>query len=274
MSPSYRPIQGVGLGLRNCHYQTIISEQPDVPWFEVLIDNYMVNGGLALDRLEKIRESYPLVFHGVGLSIGSTDPLNFDYLKSLKQLIERFQPAWISEHLSWVSVGNNYLHDLMPLPFTQETITHLVSRIKNVQDYLDTPLLLENVSSYFSYQTTTLNEWDFLNEVASQSGCTLLLDLNNIYVNSINHGFDSQYYLHKILTKYVKQFHLAGYSQQEHHLLDSHGEMVHDPVWQLYQQALAYFGDIPASIEWDNQIPAWEVLMGEKNKADLIRQYI
>lgn len=273
MPLSNRPIQGVGLGLRNCHYRTIISERPVVPWFEILIDNYMVDGGLVLDHLEKICECYPVVFHSVGLSIGSTDPLNFDYLKRLKQLVHVFEPAWVSDHLSWVSLGNNYLHDLLPLPFNQETITHLVTRIHQVQDYLQKPLLFENVSSYFSYQATTLSEWEFLNEVATQSGCKLLLDLNNIYVNSVNHHFDPHLYLRKILGKHVQQFHLAGYTEQEHHLLDSHGENIHEPVWQLYQQALNFFGDIPTAIEWDNQIPDWEILIGEKNKADLIRQY-
>jgi len=262
-----RPIQGAGIGLRSCHFNTIIENQPPVAWFEALSDNYMVDGGGALQCLEAVRQHYPIVLHGVGMSLGSTDPINQDYLKKLKKLITRFEPAWISDHLCWVSVRGHYLHDLLPLPFTKETINHLVQRIQQVQDFLGVRILIENLSSYFEYKQNEMMEWEFINSITEKADCYLLLDINNIYVSAFNHGLDPEETIKQLMPGRVKQFHMAGFADKHNYLFDNHGEMVHQSVWDLYQVALDHFGPIPTLIEWDENIPPFSVLQAEAGKA-------
>lgn len=265
-----RKIQGAGIGLRSCHYTTILENRPDVPWFEVLADNYMVEGGPALSYLDAICEYYSVVLHGVGLSLGSTDELSESYLKRLKKLIDRVNPAWVSDHLCWTAVQGKHLHDLLPLPYNEEAIAHVAGRINRVQDYLGRQILIENVSSYLEYKQNEMTEWDFLNAVAERADCHILLDINNVYVSSANHGFDPSLYIQNINPKRVKQFHLAGYADKGRYLLDSHGELIHQPVWDLYQKALERFGAVPTLIEWDDNVPEFSVLQGEAEKAQAL----
>lgn len=267
-----QPVIGVGIGLRAEHYKTIFEEKPDVPWFEAITENYMGNRALPHRHLEKIRQDYPVVLHGVSLSIGSTDPLNADYLKSLKSLQDIFQPAWVSDHLCWTSLAKAYVPDLLPLPFNEETIKHCVNRILQVQDYLGQPLVLENISSYLQFTCSEMTEWEFISAIAKQSDCYILLDINNIYVNAINHGFNPRDFLEGIPKARVKQFHLAGFQDENTHLLDTHGTNVHDAVWHLFAQALEQFGDIPTLIEWDTDIPPLSELQKEAEKAEKIRR--
>jgi len=261
------PLSGVGVGLRTPHYQYVEQQQPDIPWFEILIDNYLVDGGEPLQHLTNVRENYPVTFHGVGMSLGSTDPLNMDYLKSLRDMIKRFEPLQVSDHLAWVSTQKTYLHELLPLPYTEEAIAHISNRIQQVQDYLGQRILVENVSSYMQYHDSACTEWEFLNEIVQRADCDLLLDINNIYVSAINHHFDAQDYLDAIPVAQVREMHLAGYEDHGTHLLDSHSQPVHQPVWDLYQQALQRIGPVPTLIEWDQDIPEFDVLKKEAGRA-------
>ena len=262
------PISGTGIGLRALHYQEIIATRPNIPWFEVLTDNYMSPGGLPLYYLEKIREHYPIVMHSVGLSIGSTDPLDMDYLKGLKKLKDRFQPAWISEHLCWTSVHGKHFHDLMPLPYTPEVVAHVAERIRQVQDFMGERLVIENVSSYLNYKDSQMTEWEFVTQVAETADCDILCDINNIHISATNHSFDANQYIHAIPAKRVRQFHLAGFEDKGDYLLDSHSRPVSEEVWQLYRQALRRFGPVPTLIEWDADIPPLKTLLDEAHKAD------
>jgi uncharacterized protein (UPF0276 family) len=260
-------LQGIGIGLRADHYETIERTRPDVPWFEVLVDNYLGKGGSAWQHLDTIRRDYPVSFHGVGLSLGGSDPLDRRYLARLRQAIEVFEPLQISDHLCWTSSHGYHSHDLLPLPYTEETIHHVAGRIAEVQDCLGRPLLIENVSSYLQYRQSTLPEWEFLVAVAEQADCLILLDINNIHVSASNHGFDASRYLEGVPVTRVREMHLAGYEDHGSHLLDTHSRPVQPPVWELYDQALARFGPVPTLIEWDNAIPAFEVLHREAQRA-------
>jgi len=261
------PIRGAGIGLRSLHHETILRERPDVPWFEVLVDNYLAQGSVPLDRLQTIRADYPVTFHGVGLSLGSTDPLDARHLRRIKDLIERYEPAWYSDHLCWISAGGDYVHDLLPLPYTEEAAHHVAGRIRQVQDFLGRRILVENVSSYLAYQASALEEWEFLRLVVEEADCDVLLDVNNVYVSARNHGFDPRRYLTAIPPERVRELHLAGYDDRGTHLLDTHGAPVHAPVWELYEAALARFGPVPTLLEWDTDIPSFEVLQAEAARA-------
>ena len=265
-----RPIDGIGVGLRAPHYHTILEQKPAIPWFEVLIDNYFCQGGPLLEKLERVCRDYPLTFHSVGLSLGGSAPLNMDYLRQLRALIEHYRPAWVSDHLCWNTVDGYYMHDLLPLPYLEQVARHVADHIKQVQDYLGQRILLENVSSYLSYQVSAMTEWAFVNSVIEQADCDLLLDINNIYVSARNHGFDPSDYLQSIPAERVKEIHLAGYEDEGTHLLDTHGRCVQPPVWALYRQALQQLGPIPTLIEWDNNIPAFGILQAEADKATRI----
>ncbi|VAW91145.1 Uncharacterized protein conserved in bacteria, NMA0228-like [hydrothermal vent metagenome] len=267
----HRAIQKTGVGLRAPHFQHIMEHKPDIPWFEILIDNYL-GGGPALYQLEQICNNYPISFHGVGMSLGSTDKLNTNYLKKLKQRISDFEPVHISDHLCWASFAGHYAHDLLPLPYVTQAISTVVDHVKQVQDYLGQQILIENVSSYLSYKQSVMEEWEFLVSVAEQADCNILLDINNIHVSAYNHNIDAQAYLDAVPVERVKEFHLAGYEDMQSHLLDTHGEAVHAPVWDLYQKALLRFGAIPTLIEWDNNIPEFSVLSAEADKADYIQR--
>lgn len=270
-SPSH-PIQGAGLGLRSSHYQEIFETKPDVPWFELLTDNYMADGGLPILRAEQIREHYPVTLHGVGMSLGSTDPLNMDYLSRLKQLIHRLEPSYVSDHIAWVSVDGKYTHDLLPLPYTQEALEVISNNINQAQEFLGRRLLVENPSSYLTFINDEMSEWEFIQNVVKNTDCELLLDINNIYVSSQNHNFDPYHYLSQIPAHKVKEIHLAGYEKKEHYLFDTHGYQVQPPVWDLYRAALERFGSVPTLIEWDTDVPDFHTLRAEAAKADALME--
>ncbi|MEE9327192.1 MAG: DUF692 domain-containing protein [Cocleimonas sp.] len=265
-----RPFLGFGLGLRTEHYQTILDNKPDVDWFEILSENYMVPGGKPLDFLDKIRADYPMVMHGVSLSIGSTDPLDKTYLKQLKQLATRVEPYWISDHLCWTSVNQLNSHDLLPLPYNETTIDHVAERIRRVQDYLGRQLLIENLSSYVSYNESEISEWEFLNEIARRADCHVLLDINNIFVSAHNHHFEPTDYINGIDIDRVMQFHLAGHSYNGSMIIDTHDHDVCDPVWDLYAKALQRFGAVSTMIERDDNIPEFNQLHDELKTAKKI----
>ena len=267
-----RTYLGFGLGLRTDHYSDILENHPDIDWFEILTENYLVPGGKPLYYLDKVKEHYPIVMHGVSMSIGSTDPLDFDYLKQVKELAFRVQAKWVSDHLCWTGVQQKNMHDLLPLPYTEEALKHVVARIKQVQDFLGRQLLIENVSSYLTYSSSAMTEWDFLREVALRADCLILLDINNIYVSSFNHGFDPQEYLAGIPKERVQQFHLAGHTNNGDHIIDTHDHPVINAVWDLYAKALKQYGKISTMIERDDHIPALPILLEELEQAKTIAQ--
>jgi uncharacterized protein (UPF0276 family) len=268
LTPRLRyPGLGFGLGLRTQHYQEILDTDPPVDWFEALTENYLVPGGKPLHYLEAVRSRYPVVLHGVSLSIGSTDPLNRDYLAQLKALAERVEPAWISDHLCWTGLNGRNLHDLLPLPYTEEAVIHVSDRIRTVQDYLGRRLLIENVSSYLTYTDSCMSEWEFLSAVAGRADCLILLDINNIYVSSYNHGFDPGDYLRGVPVERVQQFHIAGHRNHGDYIVDTHDEAVIDPVWQLYAEAGRRFGAVSTLIERDDNIPPLAELLEELDHA-------
>ncbi len=273
-SHSTRPRLGHGVGLRRPHFQRVLSAPTGVDWFEVISENFMVDGGRPLDVLDRVRADYPVVLHGVSLSIGSADPLDCGYLDRLAALAERVEPAWISDHLCWTGVGGRNAHDLLPLPYTDEALAHVASRVAQVQERLGRPIALENVSSYLTYTASRLSEWEFLAEVSRRAGCGILLDVNNIYVSSVNHGFDPVRYLDGIPADRVWQFHLAGHSDQGRYLLDTHDHPVPDPVWDLYRRAVERFGPVPTLVEWDDRIPEWDVLEAESARARRLQEEI
>ena len=261
------PGLGFGLGLRTQHYQEILDSAPAVDWFEALTENYLVPGGKPLYFLEAIRARYPVVLHGVSLSIGSTDPLNRDYLAQLKALADRIEPAWISDHLCWTGLNGRNLHDLLPLPYTEEVVVHVSDRIRAVQDCLGSRLLIENVSSYLTYIDSCMSEWEFLGAIAERADCLILLDINNIYVSSFNHGFDPRDYLRGIPAERVQQFHIAGHRNHGDYLVDTHDEPVIAPVWRLYAEACRRFGAVSTLIERDDNIPPLAGLLEELDQA-------
>jgi uncharacterized protein (UPF0276 family) len=267
MKRSAFPFLGFGVGLRRPHYAHILERRPAMDWFEVISENFMVAGGRPLEVLAAVRDRAPLVLHGVSLSIGTTDPLNRKYLADLRALARRFEPAWISDHLCWTGVAGHNLHDLLPLPYTAEVVRHVSQRIREVQDFLERPILLENVSSYLTFRYSTLSEWEFLRAVTEQADCGILLDINNIFVNAFNHRFSAEQYLDAIPVERVVQFHLAGHSDHGTHLLDTHDQPVREEVWALYQRAVRRFGAVSTLIEWDDNIPEFSVLADTAERA-------
>ena len=258
-----RPPLGFGLGLRVEHYEAILAQRPDIDWLEALTENYLVPGGKPLHYLTRIRERYPLVLHGVSLSIGSTHPLDREYLAQVKALAARIEPEWISDHLCWTGIAGRNVHDLLPLPYTEEALANVVERVRTVQDILGRRILLENVSSYVTFRDSRLTEWEFLTAVAEQSDCLILLDINNIYVSSVNHEFDPHDYLNAIPVERVQQMHLAGHEDHGDYLIDTHDHPVPDPVWGLYAAAVQRFGNVATMIERDANIPPLEELCAE-----------
>ncbi|ODB87576.1 hypothetical protein A3196_07775 [Candidatus Thiodiazotropha endoloripes] len=264
-----RPFLGYGLGLRRQHYEAVIDTKPEVDWFEIISENYMVDGGKPLHYLDRIREHYPMVMHGVSMSIGSIEPLNYDYLDRLKALIERVEPAWFSDHLCWTGIEKLNMHDLLPLPYTEEALDHVVERIVKVQDYLGRQMLIENVSSYVSYNESQLTEWEFLREVVERADCLMLLDINNIYVSAFNHHFDPVEYLRAMPSERIYQIHLAGHTQEKGLIVDTHDHPIIDPVYELYAEAVRHFGRVSTMIERDDNIPP---LMDLLSELDRVRQ--
>jgi hypothetical protein len=261
-----------GIGLRAPHMAQVLAERPPVPWFEVHSENYFCAGGAAHAALERIRRDYPLSLHGVGLSLGSADALDRAHLTTLRRLVERYQPALVSDHICWGTIGAVHLNDLLPLPCTTEALELMVSRVQQVQDALGREFLVENVSSYLSFRDAEMPESTFVAELVRRSGCGLLLDVNNVYVNSVNHGFDPSSYLRAMPHGSVREIHLAGFTRKEHLpvplLIDSHSRPVADAVWSLYEEALALCGPQPTLIEWDQDIPGLEVLLAEAGRAE------
>jgi len=259
-----------GIGLRTPHYQALLEQRPPISFLEVHSENFFGDGGQPLRYLARFREDYPVSTHGVGLSLGTADALDADHLRKLKRLVDWIEPALVSEHLCWVGVNGRFLNDLLPIPYTEEALGHVVGHVGQVQDFLGRQILVENVSSYLQFIDSTIPEWEFLREVAKRAGCGILLDVNNIYVNAINHGFDANTYLDAIEPGSVGEIHLAGFQDIGDVLIDTHGSAVCDDVWQLYQRAIARLGPVPTLIEWDTDIPSLDVLLDEAAKADRI----
>src|SRR5262245_18060733 len=261
------PYLGHGVGLRTQHFPRLWEGTARADWFEVISENFMVRGGRPLAALEKAREIAPVVFHGVSLSLGSTDPLNDAYLNDLQNLIERFEPSWVSDHLCWGSVGGHYAHDLLPLPYTEEAVDLVVAKIQAVQERLGRQILIENVSSYLTYAHSAMSEWKFVAEIAEQADCGILLDVNNIYVSAYNHHFDPETYIKQIPPARIGQVHLAGHSDKGTYLFDTHDGPVIKPVWDLYRLAMRCCGRVSTLIEWDEHIPEFEVVSREAEHA-------
>jgi hypothetical protein len=261
------PDLGHGVGLRREHFDRVLSDRTGVDWFEVISENYLVKGGRPLHILDRVRRDYPLVLHGVSLSIGSTDPLDRGYLDRLRDLAARIEPAWVSDHLCWTSIGGHNSHDLLPLPYTEETLEHVVSRLGEVQDHLGRQIALENASTYLRFAGSSIPEWEFLGEVAHRADCGILLDVNNVYVSAVNHGFDPEKYLAAIPPERVWEIHLAGHTDCGSHLLDTHSARVCDEVWDLYRFASRRIGAVASLVEWDEDIPDWDTLEAESGRA-------
>jgi uncharacterized protein (UPF0276 family) len=262
------PYLGHGVGLRPTHYQRVLDERPrEIDWFEVISENFMVAGGNPRRVLRGVREHYPIVMHGVSLSLGATDPLDDKYLDELADLAREVEPAWVSDHLCWGSHGGHFAHDLLPLPYTEEALAHVASRVLAVQDKLKRQILVENVSSYVAFQESTMTEWEFLAGLTERTDCGLLLDVNNIFVSAHNHRFDPRAYIEGIPVGRVVQTHLAGHMENGPLLLDTHDHAVCDGVWELYRLALKRFGRISTLVEWDDHIPPLERLIEESGRA-------
>jgi uncharacterized protein (UPF0276 family) len=268
--PHSFPSLGFGLGLRPVHYPYIFEHQPAVDWFEIISENFMDTGGRALRNLAKVKERYPIVMHGVALSIGTVDPLSSEYLTKLKKLIDWVKPAWVSDHLCWTGVAHKNSHDLLPMPYTEEALAHTVQKIKQVQDFLERPIALENPSTYLEFKTSYIPEAEFLARLVTESNCNLLLDVNNVYVSCYNHRLDPKAYLDALPLDRVIQLHLSGHSNNGTHIIDTHDDYVVDEVWALYQYVAHRGGRTPNTmIEWDNNIPDFPVLFAELNKAKI-----
>ena len=262
-----RMVEGFGLGLRTENYRDFIDHRPAVDWVEVLTENYMVPGGKPLHMLDAIRRDYAMVMHGVSLSIGSTDSLDLNYLRDLKALARRIEPAWISDHLCWTGVDHHNLHDLLPMPYTEAALRHLVARVQQVQEALGRRLLLENVSSYVRFKADELSEWEFIAQLAQRADCELLLDVNNVYVSSRNHGFDAHDFIDAMPRERVRQIHLAGHEDHGTYLIDTHDHPVCDGVWELYAYTAKRLGAVPTMIERDDRIPPLAELLAELDEA-------
>ena len=258
---------GLGVGLRTTHFPYILRNQPKVDWFEIISENFMDSGGRPRYVLEQVAERYPVVMHGVSLSIGSTDPIDFDYLKKLKNLADAVGALWVSDHLCWTGVAGVNAHDLLPIPLNEQTLAHVLGRVRTVQEYLERPLVLENPSTYVGFADSTMPEWEFLARLAEDADCGLLLDVNNVYVSSVNHDFDAEEYIRNVPHRRVVQFHLAGHTDCGTHRIDTHDGEVIDPVWELYRQAHKLTGGASTLLEWDANIPEFPVVHAEVLKA-------
>jgi len=271
------PSLRAGIGLRAQHHAEIVASKPVVGWFEAHSENYFAAGGAQRSYLARIRADHALSLHGVGLSLGSADPLSRTHLQQIVRLVHDFEPFLVSEHLSWSSVGGRFTNDLLPLPYTEEALRHMVARVRDVQDALGRQILIENVSSYLQFVCSHLSEWDFLASLAAESGCGILLDVNNVYVSACNHGFNARTYLNGLPSSAVREIHLAGHTVrqmgQREILIDTHDTHVCEAVWDLYAAAVRRFSGAPALIEWDADIPALDVLLTEAHKADAIASF-
>jgi uncharacterized protein (UPF0276 family) len=268
------PDLGVGVGLRSVHYPHILSHWPKVDWFEALSENYLDTGGRPLHVLEQVAERYPVVLHGVSLGIGNTDPLDREYLRKLKALASRVGARWVSDHLCWTGVLGRNTHDLLPMPYTEEALRHTAARVRQVSELLERPLVLENPSSYVEFAASSMPEWEFLARLAEQADCGLLLDVNNVYVSSFNHGFDPLAYLAAIPADRVVQYHLAGHTHKGTHIIDTHSDHAIPEVWELYRRSWSRTGPVATLYEWDEDVPAFEVVHAEALKAVAQRESV
>jgi uncharacterized protein (UPF0276 family) len=266
------PDLGIGVGLRVPHYRHVLDERPPMGFFEVISENFLVDGGKPLYHLERVLESYPVIQHGVSLGIGGPEPLDRDYLARLKALVRRVKPAWLSDHFCWCGAGGAHLHDLLPMPYTAEAVRRISERARQVQDLLEVPFALENTSSYMAYRSSELTEWEFVSEVAERADVGLMLDVNNVYVSAYIHGFDPYECIRSLPHERVVQIHLAGHTNLGKYIIDTHRGQVIDPVWDLYRAAIALAGPVSTLIEWDDAIPEWSVLAAEAEKARQMRE--
>jgi uncharacterized protein (UPF0276 family) len=266
------PDLGVGIGLRVPHYGTILGERPSVDFFEIISENFMVGGGKPRYHLDRVKESYRVIQHGVSLGIGAPEPPNDEYLRRLKALVRHVKPAWVSDHFCWCGTGGAHLHDLLPLPYTEEAVNLVSERARMIQDFLEVRFALENTSSYLTYTSSTMPEWQFVSEVAERADIGLLLDVNNVYVSARNHGFDAYEFVRTIPHDRVVQIHLAGHTDFETHIIDTHRGHVAGPVWDLYRAAIELTGPVSTLVEWDDEIPPLEVVLAEAEKARSVRR--
>ncbi len=274
LSSKERPISGVGIGLRSQHTHEILTTLPDIDWLELLADNHLADGGQSVDQLDAIAQHYPLTLHCVGMSLASVEPLDLAYCQRIKRLAKRVNASWISEHLCFSAALGVYSHDLLPIPYNQESLAHCVQRVLHIQEILGECLLVENVSSYMTFQNSDMSEIEFICALAEQADCGLLIDVNNIYVNHLNHGLDGEAYIDQLPIDRVQEVHLAGYQQQENFVLDAHNNPVSEPVWALYQRLIERQPNLPTLIEWDNDIPPLQILLDEVQKARHIIQRV
>jgi uncharacterized protein (UPF0276 family) len=261
------PDLGYGIGLRTKHFAHILSQRPPVDWFEILTENFLDTGGRPMHVLDRVCERYPVVMHGVSMSVGSTDPLDWEYLTKLKALAERTGARWVSDHLCWTGVSGLNVHDLLPMPYTDESLRHVIGRVKQIQDFLERPIALENPSTYLEFSDSSWTEWEFLATMAEEADCGLLLDVNNVYVSAFNHGFEPKAYIDAMPRDRVVQHHLAGHTHKGTHIIDTHNNHVIDEVWELYRYSYGRFGSVPTLLEWDADIPSFEVVHAEARKA-------
>ncbi|HEY6724269.1 MAG TPA: DUF692 domain-containing protein [Polyangiaceae bacterium] len=265
------PVVGIGVGLRVPHYAHILRERPQVDFFEIISENFMVGGGKPIYHLEQVLESYPVIQHGVSLNIGGPEAIDRDYLTRLKALVRRVRPAWISDHFCWSGAGGAHLHDLLPLPYCDEAVERLVERARMVQDFLEVPFALENTSSYMTYTQSSMTEWQFVSEVVERADIGLMFDVNNVFVSAYNHGFDAHEFVRNVPHTRIVQIHLTGHTNLDTHIIDTHRGHVHDAVWALYRETLRQVrAPVPTLIEWDDEIPEFDVLLAE---AELARQH-
>jgi uncharacterized protein (UPF0276 family) len=264
-----KKIDGFGLGLRPDHYHDFLETKPSVDWLEIVSENYMVPGGKPLYFLDKIRRDYPMVMHGVSLSIGSTDPLDMQYLRDLKNLIQRVQPAWVSDHICWTGVDRTNLHDLLPMPNTEAALKHLVERVGQVQEFLGHRIALENASTYVAFTADEMPEWEFVAELVKRADCNLLLDVNNVHVSAVNHSFDARRYIDAMPAERIVQIHMAGHEDHGDYIIDTHDHPIAAPVFDLYRYTLEQLGWVPTMIERDDHIPPLAELISE---LDQLRQ--
>jgi len=272
MNPWNLPDLGIGVGLRTVHFGHILARRPAVDWFEVLSENFMDTGGHPLRVLDQIAERYPIALHGVSMSIGSTDPLDREYLRKLKALAARTRAHWASDHLCWTGVAGRNVHDLLPMPYHEEALRHTAARVRQVSEILERPLVLENPSSYVEFASSAMTEWDFLSRLAQEADCGLLLDVNNVYVSSFNHGFDPRVYIDNVPADRVVQYHVAGHTNKGTHILDTHSDHAVAEVWELFRRSCRRTGNVSTLYEWDEDIPDFDVLHAEALKARAYRE--
>ncbi len=270
-----RPIPArAGIGLRARHHDDLLRERPDIGWLEAHSENYFADGGAQIDYLLKLREVYPLSLHGVGLSLGSTDALEREHMRRLKRLVQLAEPGLVSEHLCWGSVNGMFANDLLPLPYTEEALRHMIRRVGEIQDFLGRQILIENVSSYVAFRGSTMPEWEFLAAVADRADCGILLDVNNVAVSAHNHGFDSRQYLRSLPAERIGQIHLAGHADRGAYRLDTHDAPVPEEVWDLYRESVRLYGRVSSLVEWDDNVPDLDVLCAESARAARIEAQV